>query len=269
MIETNWKLATKCREDGQTLAGVVKNAQLSVYGPVINWFACQVAREASTNGTSQLVSWPMQTMNLIPDQILLTRLLTAERKKGDPWTRTCVVLRPFHALTNFARTYSRNAGPSASLLKAYNEAKEKCEELDQEEQHFWFSLFREENDPYVKMLETVYYGSFFLGAVPRLDNEKNLPRLEFLVPSPTREEDGSPWSSAKEANMMTTNDSSSQFEVVEAARLQLRGVPIPWYELSRAAEEVARANPSAKGTDLVRRIVAAALEQWSSGMGCC
>jgi hypothetical protein len=193
MIETNWKIVTKCREDGQTVAGVVKNAQVRVFAPVINWFASQVARE----GTGQLESWPLQTMNLIPDQILLTRLLTAGRKKGDPWVRTCVALRPFHALTNYAKTYSRRGSPSAPLLNAYNQAKEKGEELDQEEQHFWFTLFREENDPYVKMLETVFYGSFFLGAVPRLDNEKNLPRLEFLVPSATREDGDSPWQSAK------------------------------------------------------------------------
>jgi hypothetical protein len=192
MIETNWEIVKKCREDGQTLAGVVKNAQLSVFAPVINWFASQVASE----GTGQLESWPLQTMNLIPDQVLLTRVLTAGRKKGDPWVRTCVVLRPFHALTNFARTYSRSANASAPLLNAYSEAKEKGEELNQEEQHFWFTLFREENDPYVKMLETVFYGSFFLGAVPRLDNEKNLPRLEFLVPGPTREGGDSPWGSA-------------------------------------------------------------------------
>jgi len=29
LIEANWEIATKCREDGQTIAGVVKNAQLS------------------------------------------------------------------------------------------------------------------------------------------------------------------------------------------------------------------------------------------------
>jgi hypothetical protein len=192
MIETNWEIAKKCREEGQTVAGVVKNAQLSVFAPVVNWFACKIARE----GTGQLESWPLQTMNLISDQILLTRLLTAGRKKADAWVRTCVVLRPFHALTNYARTYSRANGPSAPLLNEYNEAKEKAEELDQEKQHFWFTLFREENDPYMKMLETVFYGSFFLGAVPRLDNEKNLPRLELLVPGATRENGESPWASA-------------------------------------------------------------------------
>jgi len=138
----------------------------------------------------------LQTMNLIPDQILLTRLLTAGRKKEDPWTRTCVVLRPFHALTNFAKRYSRNANASAPMMENYKRWKEQPETFSQEDELFWGTLFRGENDAYVKMLETVYYGGFFLGAVPRLDNEKNLPRLEFLVPSSTREDDVVPWASS-------------------------------------------------------------------------
>jgi len=193
MIEINWEIARKCRDDGQTLVGVVKNAQLSVFAPVVNWFACQVAREK--NG--QLVSWPLHTMNLIPDQVILTRLLTAGRRKADPWVRTCVVLRPFHALTNYARTYSRGAPPAQRVLDAYKAARETPETLDQEKTVFWETLFRPESDPYVKMLENVFYGGFFLGAVPRLDIGKSLPRFEFLALAPTREDEGDPWPSAQ------------------------------------------------------------------------
>jgi hypothetical protein len=133
-------------------------------------------------------------MSLVPDQVILTRLLTAGRKKDDPWIRTCVVLRPFHAITNYARIYSRLASPSAPVLSEYSEAIAKPEGLGQEKKLFW-ETFRAENDPYVKMLENVSYGGFFLGAVPRLDTEKNLPRLELLVPAPTGEEEGDPWPS--------------------------------------------------------------------------
>ncbi len=189
MITTNWDIARKCREDGQTLAGVVKMAELSVFAPILNWFASQVAREK----TGQIAAWPMQSMNLIPDQILLTRLLTAGRGQRDPWTRTCLVLRPFQATTNYARTYSRANQPSAIILKRYKDAMEEPDELNQEQKIFWES-FRPESDPYLRMLENVFYCSFFLGAVPRLDLEKNLPRLEVLVTSPTDEskEDASP-----------------------------------------------------------------------------
>jgi hypothetical protein len=112
MISTDWEIARKCREDGQTLAGVVKMAELSVFAPILNWFASQTARDK----TGQIAAWPMQSMNLIPDQILITRLLTAGRGQRDPWTRTCLVLRPFQATTNYARTYSRANQPSAIIL---------------------------------------------------------------------------------------------------------------------------------------------------------
>ncbi|MCI0408112.1 MAG: hypothetical protein L0191_06020 [Acidobacteria bacterium] len=191
MIDLHWDILKKCREDGQTVAGVVKNAQLSVFAPVVNWFACQVAREK----TGQLVSWPLLTMNLMPDQLILTRLLTAGRGKRDQWTRTCVVLRPFHALTNFARVYSGSSSPSSPVLDAYSAAKEAPSQLNEEKKVFWETLFRRENDSYVKMLENVFYGGFFLGAVPRLDIDKSLPRFEFLVPASTRDTDPDLWNS--------------------------------------------------------------------------
>lgn len=190
MIGVNWEIAAKCRDDSQTLAGVVKEAQLYVFGPVLNWFACQLAR----GRTGQLVAWPLQTMNLIPDQVILTRLLTAGRRKGAPWLRSCVALRPFHAVTNFARSYSRRASPSSPVLRDYAEAMRNPDDLSQEKKLFW-ETFRAESDPYVKMLDNVFYGNFFLGAVPRLDIEKYLPRIEFLVPAATGESGGDPWPS--------------------------------------------------------------------------
>src|SRR5438093_9536234 len=137
-------------------------------------------------------------MNLIPDQVILTRVLTAGRRKGDPPVRTCVVMRPFHALTNYARVYSSGSSPSAPVMKAYRDALLAGADADQEKRLFWHTLFREENDPYVKMLENVSYASFFLAMVPRLDIEKNLPRIEFVVPSPTGLRDEDPWETASE-----------------------------------------------------------------------
>ncbi len=188
MIDTNWKIALKCREEGQTVAGVVKNSQLRIFGPVINWFATRVAQEKS----SQLESWPLKTMNLLPDQLVLTRLLTAGRAKGEPWVRTCVVIRPFHSTTNFSRTYSRAVPVSQRVLELSRQAKENPEALDQDKRIFWETLFREANDPYVKMLDNLHYASFFLGAVPQLDTQKTLPRFEFIVPASTRETDNPP-----------------------------------------------------------------------------
>jgi hypothetical protein len=188
MIAINWEIARKCRDDGQTLAGVVKAAQLSVFAPVVNWFACQAMRESG-----QILAWPILTMNLVPDQVILTRLVTAERKKTDGWTRTCIVQRPFHSVTNYARTYSRTATPAQRLIQDYREALEHPENLGQEKRLFWESNFRPESDEYLKLLENVYYASFFMGAVPRLDIEKTLPRLEFVVCAATAEDGADPW----------------------------------------------------------------------------
>jgi len=176
-IRINWEIARHCRDDGQTFAGVIKTAQLSVFAPVVNWFAAQVAAQ----GKGLIEAWPMQTMNLMPDQIILTHLLTANRRKGDRWNRTCVVVRPFHALTNFARSYRRGSSPSAPVMEKQRLALQAPDSLNPEELHFWMEFFRGENDPYVKMLEHVAYASFYLGAVPRLDIEKRLPRTEFLI----------------------------------------------------------------------------------------
>src|SRR5262249_18003575 len=143
------------------------------------------------NGT-QMAGWPLQTMNLIADQALVTRVLTAGRKKNDPWQRTCIILRPFQAVTNFAQDYSRGESAGQLVLRKYREAVRNTENLTQAEKLFW-ETFRAESDPYVKMLDNVFYGSFFMGAVPRLDIEKYLPRLEMMVTSRTAEESGDPW----------------------------------------------------------------------------
>jgi uncharacterized protein YfaP (DUF2135 family) len=64
MISTSWEVARKCRDDRQVVAGVVKTAQLEVFAPVINWFAAQLAAKRE----SQIVAWPLQTMNMVDDQ---------------------------------------------------------------------------------------------------------------------------------------------------------------------------------------------------------
>jgi hypothetical protein len=188
-IKTNWQIAKSCKEDGQTVAGVVKTTQLAVFGPVINWFASNIA----SNEVGQLLAWPMQRMNLATDQEILTPLLSARRIADDQWLRSCAVLRPFHALTGFARSYSRSQGPSGPVLEQYARAMQSPDLTSQEKLHFWNELFRVDNDPYVKLLEQVAYASFFVGAMPRLDTDKRLPRLELVVTGSNRPDDIRDW----------------------------------------------------------------------------
>jgi hypothetical protein len=183
MISTNWEIVTKCKLNAQTVAGVVKSAQLRVLGPVLNWFMKELA--ARREG-GPLEAWPLNAMNLLPDQILISRLLSAYRSPNDPWNRTCVILRPFHATSNFAKRYSSKHGPIQLIEDmrkkelAADRAGEYVENLA-----FWTSQYRGQADPYLQMLSNVWYGSCFIATVPRLDAERYLPRIEFIVPAET------------------------------------------------------------------------------------
>lgn len=190
-IETNWKIAKHCKEDGQTFAGVVKEAQLSVYGPVINWFASRTL----TADDGPVEVWPLDAMNLLPDRVLLTHLLTSGRRRGDGWTRSCLVVRPFHSVTNFARSHDHQSPPSNLVMARRSEDMERLEAgtLDAEREHFWVDLFREEHDPFVQMLDRVSYAGFYVGSVPHLDINKQLPRVEFLVNATNREDQELDW----------------------------------------------------------------------------
>lgn len=187
MIETNWEIVRTAADNHQTVAGIVKAAQLSVYAPIINWFACRVARD----GSGQLVAWPLHMMNMMPDQLLITRLLTSGRRQGDHWMRTCIVMRPFHALSNFSKSYSRADPPTKKILDSYQNAMRNPDQVSEEKRLFWQD-FRPASDFFLKMLTGVQYGNFFVAAVPRLDMEKVLPRIEFIVPAGEDE----PWPDA-------------------------------------------------------------------------
>jgi hypothetical protein len=187
LIEANWEVVKKCRDDGQTVVGIVKTANLRVVAPVVNWFVCQLI---ASSANSQIQSWPLQTMNLVTDQVLLSRLLTAGRKKGDPWTRTCLVLRPFHSTTKFAEDYSKAIGetPAAKILgRAQSAASGDSSDSQREDSWLKGREFRGNKDSYVQMLQNCWYASTYVGAVPRLDLNNVLPRCEFLLPTSTNE----------------------------------------------------------------------------------
>jgi hypothetical protein len=187
LIDINWEVVKKCRDDDQTVVGVVKTANLRVVSPVINWFVCRLV--ASAEG-SQIQSWPLQTMNLVTDQVLLSRLLTAGRKKEDCWSRTCVILRPFHATTKFAEDYSKANGenPVAIILsRARQAASGEDNRFQRDDSWLGSGEFRGEKDPYVQMLRNCWYASIYVGPVPRLDLNNVLPRCEFILPVSTAE----------------------------------------------------------------------------------
>src|SRR5206468_1245418 len=161
-IEISWEVVKKCRDDNQTVAGMVKNANLKVFAPVINWYVCRLV---GSNEKTQIGSWPLQSMNMITDQVLLSRLLTADRHKSDPWCRTCIVLRPFHAVAKkLDQQYSNVPGetPADLMLKP---AKNKDGDSSFERDNSWLrdGEFRDHNDPFVQMPRNFWYAGCYIG----------------------------------------------------------------------------------------------------------
>lgn len=187
LIEASYAILKGADDEGQVVTGVVKNAQLRVFAPVINYFMAQVVARDSN---SQIQAWPLRVMNAMPDQVLLTRLLTAGRRKGDQWQRTCLALRPFHAVTDFNDRYSRQPGnlPSKVLLDRAAEARARRAAGGTSLGDVFWSDFRDERDPFVRMLDRAAYANFFLATVPRLDQRQALPRMEILTPARNVEE---------------------------------------------------------------------------------
>jgi hypothetical protein len=194
MIAVNWDIIKKCRDDAQTVVGIVKTAQLRVFGPVLSWFVTQTAAKKDLG---PIETWPINAINAMPDQVILTRLLTAGRGKADPWERTCLVFRPFHATTNFGKTYSKKTTP-VDLIEDRRKYETDAEASGAfiENVDFWRE-FRGAADPFVQMLNQTWYASCFIATVPRLELERYLPRTEFIVPSETYTANANPTGTAR------------------------------------------------------------------------
>lgn len=191
LIEANWKIARTCKDEPQSVLGVVKNAQLRVFAPVVNYFLRGVA---SRDGDTQIKHWSLFEMNALFDQSIMTRLLTAGRKQDDPWMRTAIVLRPFHATSNLGKVYSRTTGkrPDDMLIARSKKARNKpLEEITQEDD-WWRQELRVPGDPYLQMLRNVSYAGFYVGACREVDRSEQLTRMEFMVVSSTEEQGGFP-----------------------------------------------------------------------------
>lgn len=185
MINTNWDIARKCQTDKQTVAGIVKQAYLRIFGPVLNWYASQ---SAARKDGGIVTAWPLQSMNLLPDQAVISRLLTAGRDQGETWERTCLVMRPFHSTDkNLARRYSRAKTPVQLIFSRRDDELK----WGGPEAEFWRD-FRGDGDAYMQMLNNVWYATCFVAAIPRLDADRTLPRIEVLVPARTYDETSDP-----------------------------------------------------------------------------
>jgi hypothetical protein len=223
LIEVNCDILQKSSNDKQVVAGVVKNAQLRVFGPVVNYYVTQtIARDRG----SQIQAWPLRVMNALPDQTVLTRILTAGRTKNDPWTRTCMVLRPFHATTDLADRYMRAEGkrPANVMIERGKRVMEQVKEGHETSSGDFWRDFVPERDPFLKLLNGALYGGFYLAAVPRLDRKEALPRMEMLVPAPTREDGDFPTDALDRLDILTRALQQDGFNVAaEHAMFDAKG----------------------------------------------
>lgn len=184
LIERNWQVCVASHENSQTICGTVKNAQMRVFAPVIDFLLSR----PGPKGDIRPLKWPLNVIGHIEDQKVLSRILTAGREHGDPWIRTALVLRPFHAASNLGKQYSRQEGkkPHEKLIAKIKMAQEKSPLEVTPEENGW-RMMRPEGDPYIKMLQNVWYAGFYLGTFRRLDGQELLPRMEFLVKHSTEE----------------------------------------------------------------------------------
>jgi len=174
LIRENWELARAVKDGhASSVVGVVKQAQVRAYGPVI----AHVMQHLLPRDRGV---WPVQSLSRLPDATLLSRLLLAGRREDDPWFRTAVLLRPFHAACDRPELYSRTAVPSGNFRKRGERA---LAQRDLEEPSEFWATYVPERDPYTKMLDQVAYAHFFLAAVPRMDDVQVLPRFEILIPT--------------------------------------------------------------------------------------
>lgn len=184
MVDLAWDMARKCRDDAQTVAGAVKNSQVRVVSPIINYV---VAQQAGTPSTS-LTSWPLDEMNAIPDQQLLSRLLSNANRPKRAWVRSAIFMRPFHATTPaYSRYYERDAdkAPAREIEDRIRLAATTPVEKRTSDQHGWAEI-RIPNS-YSQLLDNAWYAGFYATPGAALSKGQSLPRLELLITAPTGE----------------------------------------------------------------------------------
>ncbi len=185
MVDLGWDMARKCRDDAHTVAGAVKNSRVRVVSPIVNFIIAQQAGTPSTN----LTSWALDEMNAIPDQQLMSRLLSRAPRAAGAWSRSAIFMRPFHATTPaFSRHYEHNPAkaPARQIENRIRTAVDTPVELRSSDQHGWAEI-RIPNS-YSQLLDNVWYAGFYATPGVALAKGQSFPRLEIMIPHPTRED---------------------------------------------------------------------------------
>jgi hypothetical protein len=156
--------------ESRLYGGAVKQTQLKTFSKVLNWFIKRTIDD----------SWDLSKASHVTDSVAITRLIAALPEcAANEYYRTCVVVRPFHALVTDLR--SLRCESDGEWLEYFTRRRDQQQrEYDQHGgEASWLLGQTLEDDPYVRMCQQADYAAFYFGK-PGGEPEVTLPRFEFL-----------------------------------------------------------------------------------------
>lgn len=151
-------------------SGAVKMTSLRTFSRIINWY---IKREIDQE-------WDLSKVCHVTDPVAVTRLLAAlPPLTGDEYYRTCIIVRPFSALSSDLR--GLRVQKEDEWLDYFTQRQiRQAKEFEQRGgEPSWFVGQELEDDPYVRMCQIADYASFYFGK-PGGDPQLTLPRFEFM-----------------------------------------------------------------------------------------
>jgi hypothetical protein len=177
-VQISHRILTHIRSRRQPpiFAGAVKGSQLRLFGTIINWFIKNGHPRSDTPPVDP--GWDVTRGAMLNDNEAVTTLLATlvPDNPGDGYFCTFAVARPFHALTDVARLYEREA-PEFWVDKMRERQHDHLAKPGMDS--YWKTVDVIEDDPWVRMCEEADYVMFYIGHSAG-EPLPLAPRYEFL-----------------------------------------------------------------------------------------
>lgn len=170
-------------EPAYTYAGAVKTTQMKLFSRLLSWYIAIGSKE-SNGGQALDADWEAGRANFVSDvdamTLLLSTLKRPEARRG--FWASCVIVRRFSSLAEFYDT--RLQGRTwFDVLNERRDRQLKSYEQAPSYAHLTYDVTLSErelrSDPYLYMLATADYASFYLGHTGG-DPAPKIPRYEFM-----------------------------------------------------------------------------------------
>ncbi|MDP8928441.1 MAG: hypothetical protein M3O70_07660, partial [Actinomycetota bacterium] len=168
--------AVSDRAAGTVFAGAVKSSQLRIFTRLVNWFIAHGCRAADAPPVDP--AWDLARASLLTDNETMAALLgSLVPEAGDGvYVVSCVLARPFHALTDRFRDYHyEKLGYWRDYFADLQQRQLQTPGADT----WWTGVDIVDDDPYVVMMEQADYALFYIGHTYG-DPRPVPPRYEFL-----------------------------------------------------------------------------------------